>query len=276
MEEFLMGKTMMNQRNLVWETRVAVVALNNEQTLAFADREPIKTDSDDLFSSFEQLYSAQPSGSQPHPTETNEPIIEDPLEAFAVPNVNPAPPQSNHAHDNHPAPLKLLHLLASLNSLPLIPSNSYKMRRSMNLKQSTKRFKVLASFGTSKGIMYLHSEVDPQIFYQDIKTNIQLDYKFTAKVSDFGISRLAPLPNAKGVATHISIGANDTVKPHSLIISIKAPLVVQRGFGHMIDVVNQLNSAAKHSERGLVEVCESRPGYPVSCNFGSSTFANDK
>ncbi|WOL14756.1 putative LRR receptor-like serine/threonine-protein kinase [Canna indica] len=62
------------------------------------------------------------------------------------------------------------------------------------------------ALGASKGILYLHTEADPPIFHRDIKaSNILLDSRFTAKVADFGLSRLAPIPETDGAApSHVS------------------------------------------------------------------------
>lgn len=74
------------------------------------------------------------------------------------------------------------------------------------------------ALGSAKGILYLHTEADPPIFHRDIKaSNILLDSGFTAKVADFGLSRLAPVPDLKGTTPgHISTIVKGT--PVSMIL----------------------------------------------------------
>ncbi|KAJ6395174.1 hypothetical protein OIU77_020437 [Salix suchowensis] len=61
------------------------------------------------------------------------------------------------------------------------------------------------ALASAKGILYLHTEADPPIIHRDIKANnILLDFKFTAKVSDFGISKLAPVRDCEGAESHVS------------------------------------------------------------------------
>lgn len=56
----------------------------------------------------------------------------------------------------------------------------------------------------SAGIEYLHTGLQPSIIHRDIKTsNILLDDNFSAKLADFGLSRLGPEQNDSHVSTNV-------------------------------------------------------------------------
>ncbi|XP_042434066.1 proline-rich receptor-like protein kinase PERK1 isoform X2 [Zingiber officinale] len=56
------------------------------------------------------------------------------------------------------------------------------------------------ALGSAKGLAYLHEDCHPKIIHRDIKSsNILLDYKFVAKVADFGLAKFASDNN-----THVS------------------------------------------------------------------------
>ena len=87
------------------------------------------------------------------------------------------------------------------------------------------------ALGTARGILYLHTEADPPIFHRDIKaSNILLDERYNAKVADFGLSKLAPIPDLNGAtAAHVStivkgtpVSGSKTLRKFSLRFSLSA------------------------------------------------------
>ncbi|OWM89404.1 hypothetical protein CDL15_Pgr024152 [Punica granatum] len=60
----------------------------------------------------------------------------------------------------------------------------------MPVLEWAKRVKIAA--GAARGLAYLHEDCHPRIFHRDIKSsNILLDNNFEARVSDFGLAKLA-------------------------------------------------------------------------------------
>ncbi|KFK31438.1 hypothetical protein AALP_AA6G111800 [Arabis alpina] len=66
----------------------------------------------------------------------------------------------------------------------------------------TRRLKI--ALGSGKGLAYLHELADPPIIHRDVKSNnILLDEHLTAKVADFGLSKLVGDPEKAHVTTQV-------------------------------------------------------------------------
>ncbi|KAM3204794.1 putative LRR receptor-like serine/threonine-protein kinase isoform X5 [Capsicum annuum] len=139
------------------------------------------------------------------------------------------------------------------------------------------------ALGAAKGILYLHTEAHPPIFHRDIKaSNILLDSKMTAKVADFGLSRLAPVQDDEGVLpNHVSTivkGTPGYLDPeyfltrkltdksdvYSLGVVFLEILTGMRPISHGKNIVREVN-LARDSEK-MFSVMDSTMGpYPSEC-----------
>ncbi|RDX76520.1 putative LRR receptor-like serine/threonine-protein kinase, partial [Mucuna pruriens] len=139
------------------------------------------------------------------------------------------------------------------------------------------------ALGSAKGLLYLHTEADPPIFHRDVKaSNILLDSKFTAKVADFGLSRLAPLPDNEGnVPGHVSTVVKGTpgyLDPeyflthkltdksdvYSLGVVFLELLTGKPPIFHGENIIRQVNEA--YQSGGIFSVVDTRiESYPSEC-----------
>lgn len=139
------------------------------------------------------------------------------------------------------------------------------------------------ALGASKGILYLHKDANPPIFHRDVKaSNILLDSKFVPKVADFGLSRLAPVPDIEGtLAGHVSTVVKGTpgyLDPeyflthkltdksdvYSLGVVFLEMLTGMKPIEHGKNIVREVNKAYQSGD--ISEIVDSRMGLcPPDC-----------
>ncbi|CAI0377356.1 unnamed protein product [Linum tenue] len=88
------------------------------------------------------------------------------------------------------------------------------------------------AIGTAKGLAYLHEGLEPKVVHRDVKSsNILLDRKWNAKVSDFGLAKLLG-SEASYVTTRV-MGTFGFV-PHSFYYEDLCHSVIQKNISDRI------------------------------------------
>nr|GEU65775.1 probable LRR receptor-like serine/threonine-protein kinase At1g06840 isoform X2 [Tanacetum cinerariifolium] len=134
------------------------------------------------------------------------------------------------------------------------------------------RMRLNVALDSAKGILYLHTEANPPIFHRDIKTsNILIDSKLTAKVADFGLSRLAPLLDDYGVGPNyvstVVRGTPGYLDPEYLLthkLTDKKILTSMKPISHGKNIVREVKLA---NQAGIMfSIIDNRMGsYPSEC-----------
>uniref|UniRef100_A0A2P2IWQ5 non-specific serine/threonine protein kinase n=2 Tax=Rhizophora mucronata TaxID=61149 RepID=A0A2P2IWQ5_RHIMU len=155
---------------------------------------------------------------------------------------------------------------------------SAKATEELNFKM---RLKI--ALDSAKGILYLHTEAQPPVFHRDIKaSNILLDSKLTAKVADFGLSRLVyALDDEGNMPSHVSTAVRGTpgyLDPeycltrkftdksdvYSIGIVFLELLTGMRPISHGKNIVREVNMA--HKSGMMFSIIDSRMGsHPAEC-----------
>ncbi|XP_076909563.1 putative serine/threonine-protein kinase PBL23 [Bidens hawaiensis] len=64
--------------------------------------------------------------------------------------------------------------------------------------------RVKIAIGAARGLEYLHDKADPPVIYRDLKaSNILLDEDWNARLSDFGLAKLAPTGSQSHITTKV-------------------------------------------------------------------------
>ncbi|KAL6280189.1 hypothetical protein ACE6H2_017070 [Prunus campanulata] len=118
----------------------------------------------------------------------------------------------------------------------------------------SRRFKI--AVGTAKALAYLHHDCRPPILHLNIKsTNILLDEKYEAKLSDYGLNKLLPILDNHGLTKfHTAVGYVAPELAQSLRLSEKCDVY---SFGViLLELVTGRKPVERPTANEVVVLCE--------------------